>query len=124
MDNETKKMFEMLIKKLDTIEESQKEMKESQKEMKESRKRLETRQDEIFSVVKAIEHSNNTHKAEIDNIVYKVAHTEGIINKIGNVIIENRAIKIEASYSKLTPFAKPQGVMNKLLGYFHNNIID
>lgn len=42
MDNETKKMFEMLMKKLDTIN---------------------GRQDEIFSVVKAIEYSNNTHKA-------------------------------------------------------------
>ncbi|MBU3158337.1 M domain protein [Clostridium frigoris] len=72
MDNETKKMFEMLMKKLDA---------------------MEARQDEIFSVVKAIEHSNTTHKAEIDNITYKVAHTEGTINKIGNVIIENRAIK-------------------------------
>ena len=43
MDNETKKMFEMLMGKLDTISESQKNM--------------EIRQDEIFSVVKAIEHS-------------------------------------------------------------------
>lgn len=93
MDNETKKMFEMLMKKLDTIEESQKEMKESQKVMEERQKNMESRQDEIFSVVKAIEHSNTAHKAEIDNITYKVAHTEGTINKIGNIIIENRAIK-------------------------------
>ena len=93
MDNETKKMFEILMKKLDTIEESQKEMKESQKDMDERQKNMEIRQDEIFSVVKAIEHSNTTHKAEIDNITYKVAHTEGTINKIGNVISESRAVK-------------------------------
>ncbi len=93
MDNETKKMFEMLMNKLDNMEESQKEIKESQKVMEERQKNMEIRQDEIFSVVKAIEHSNTTHKAEIDNITYKVAHTEGTINKIGNVIIENRAIK-------------------------------
>ncbi|MBU3197717.1 M domain protein [Clostridium estertheticum] len=79
MDNETKKMFEMLMGKLDTISESQKNM--------------EIRQDEIFSVVKAIEHSNTTHKAEIDNITFKIAHTEGIINNIGNVINESRAVK-------------------------------
>jgi hypothetical protein len=72
MDTETKKMFEILIKKLDCIG---------------------TRQDEIFSVVKAIEHSNNEHKAEIDNITYKISHTEGTINKIGNVIAESRALK-------------------------------
>ncbi|MBU3159867.1 M domain protein [Clostridium frigoris] len=86
MDNETKKMFEILMKKLDTIEENQKEMYVSQKNM-------EIRQDEIFSVVNAIEHSNTTHKAEIDNIIYKVAHTEGTINKIGDVISESRAVK-------------------------------
>jgi len=79
MDNETKKMLEMLMGKLDTISESQKNM--------------EIRQDEIFSVVKAIEHSNTTHKAEIDNITYKISHTEGTINKIGNVINESRAVK-------------------------------
>ncbi|MBU3109452.1 M domain protein [Clostridium gasigenes] len=79
MDNETKKMFEMMMNKLDNIEEGQKNM--------------EIRQNEIFSVVKAIEHSNTTHKAEIDNIIYKVAHTEGTINKIGNIINESRAVK-------------------------------
>lgn len=79
MDNETKKMFEMLMNKLDIISESQKSM--------------EIRQDEIYSVVKAIEHSNVTRKAEIDNITHKLAHTEGTINKIGNVIIESRAVK-------------------------------
>jgi len=86
MDNETKEMFEMLMKKLDTIEETQKGMNVSQKNM-------EIRQDEIFSVVKAIEHSNTTHKAEIDNITYKIAHTEGTINKIGDVITESRTVK-------------------------------
>lgn len=79
MDNEIKEMFQMLINKIDTISESQKNM--------------EIRQNEIFSIVKAIEHSNTSHKAEIDNITYKVAHTEGIINKIGNVIIESIAVK-------------------------------
>ena len=72
-------MFEMLINKIDTISERLKSM--------------EIRQDEIFSVVKAIEHSNTTRKAEIDNITHKLAHTEGTINKIGNVIIEGRAVK-------------------------------
>ena len=69
MDNETKKIFEMLMGKLNTISESQKNMKKTQ--------------DELFSVLKAIEYSNTTNKAEIDNITYKIAHTEGTINKIG-----------------------------------------
>ena len=121
MDNETKQMFEILMKKLDNIEESQKEMKETQNgmqqsqmamektqidiiqsqkamektqiDMQQSQKNMEIRQNKIFSVVNAIEHSNTIHKAEIDNITYKVAHTEGTINKIGEVISERRLIK-------------------------------
>lgn len=93
MDNETKKMFEMLINRLDIISESQKSMDERQKSMIETQKNMEVRQDEIYSVVKAIEHSNATRKAEIDNITHRLAHTEGTINKIGNVIIESRAVK-------------------------------
>ena len=100
MDNETKKMFEMLMMKLDAIEVNQKEMYENQEGMKVSQegmkvslKNMEIRQDEMFSVVKAIEHSNTTHKAEIDNITYKIAHIEGTINKIGDVITESRAVK-------------------------------
>ena len=100
MDKETQKMFEMLMGKLDNIETSQKGMDKrlngmdkKLNGMDERQKDMEIRQDEIFSVVKAIELSNTTHKAEIDNITYKVAHTEGTINKIGNVINESRAVK-------------------------------
>lgn len=121
MDNETKQMFELIIKKLDNVEKLQETMgnrmenMDSRMESMENRmenievqqkkmvSRLENvekqqesmgrRQDEIFSVVKAIEHSNNIHKAEIDNLTYKIAHTEGTINNIGDIIIERKAIK-------------------------------
>jgi len=76
MDNETKKMFEILMNKLEN---------------------MGIRQDEIFSVVKAIEFSNTEHKAEIDNIIYKVAHTEGTLNKIGSVITDSKVIKEKRS---------------------------
>jgi len=76
MDNETKKMFEILMNKLEN---------------------MGIRQDEIFSVVKAIEFSNTENKAEIDNIIYKVAHTEGTLNKIGSVITDSKVIKEKRS---------------------------
>ena len=72
MDKETKQMFELVLNKLDS---------------------LDKRQNEIYSIVRSIEHSNNTHKAEIDNLNHKVAHNEGIINKIGDVINKSRSIK-------------------------------
>ena len=54
--------------------------------------RLESRQDEIYLVVKAIEHNNIVHGAEIDNLKFKVSHTEGTINAVGNVITTRKAI--------------------------------
>ena len=53
---------------------------------------LESRQDEIYIVVKAIEHNNVVHGAEIDNLKFKVSHTEGTINAVGNVITTRKAI--------------------------------
>jgi len=79
MDKEAKQMFELILSKLDNIEKKQESM--------------EKRQDEIFDVVKAIEHSNNIKTAEIDNLKYKVAHVEGTINGIENFIEKRRAIK-------------------------------
>lgn len=79
MDNETKSMFELVLQKLDKIENRMETM--------------ESRQDEIYSVVKAIEHSNNVRKAEIDNLTYKVAHVEGTVNGVGELIQSRRSIK-------------------------------
>ena len=53
---------------------------------------LESRQDEIYLVVKAIEHSNQVHGAEIDNLKFKVSHMEGTINAVGDVITTRKAI--------------------------------
>lgn len=93
MDNETKQMFELIIKKLDNIEKQQENMGSRLENVEKQQESMDRHQNEIFSVVKAIEHSNNIHKAEIDNLTYKIAHTEGTINNIGDIIIERKAIK-------------------------------
>ena len=80
MDNEIKQMFDVMLNKLNNIEQKQNNMEQGQKAMQTSVNTIDQRQDEIFTIVKAIEHSNTTHKAEIDNLTYKVAHTEGTIN--------------------------------------------
>ena len=79
MDKETKKMFELILDKLGTLEDKLGTLEDKMGTM-------EIKQDEIFEVVKAIEHSNNTRKAEIDNLNHKVAHVEGTINGIGELI--------------------------------------
>ena len=70
MDKETREMFELVLDKLES---------------------MEKRQDEIFGVVKAIEHSNNAHKAEIDNLTHRVAHVEGTVTGVAEFIQKRRA---------------------------------
>jgi peptidoglycan hydrolase CwlO-like protein len=56
----------------------------------------ETRQDEIYSVAKSIEHSNTVRKAEkaeIDNLTHKVSYVEGTISALGEVIEKRKAIQ-------------------------------
>lgn len=79
MEKEIKEMLGLILNKIGGIE---------------SRlDRLESRQDEIYLVVKAIEHNNEVHGAEINNLQYTVHYIEGTFNGIGDVIITRKAIK-------------------------------
>lgn len=70
MDKETREMFELVLDKLEG---------------------MEKRQDEIFEVAKAIEHSNNARKAEIDNLTHRIAHVEGTVNGVAEFIQKRKA---------------------------------
>ncbi len=78
MEKELKDMLGRILTKLDGLESKM--------------DGFELRQDEIFLVVKAIEHNNLVHGAEIDNLKFKVSHIEGTINAVGNVITTRKAI--------------------------------
>ena len=46
---------------------------------------VEVRQDEVYQIVKAIEHSNQVRKAELDNHEYKIAKLEGKFKAAGKI---------------------------------------
>ncbi len=48
-------------------------------------KSIKTRQDEIYNVVKAVEHSNNVGKAELDKHNFRLARLEGRFKQIARV---------------------------------------
>ena len=93
LDKETRQMFELILQKLDSMEKRQENMEERYDNMGKKYDNMDKKQDEIYSVVKAIEHSNNVRKAEIDNLTHKVAHVEGTINGVGELIQDRRLIK-------------------------------
>ncbi|MHB8074773.1 M domain protein [Desulfosporosinus fructosivorans] len=72
MDTETKKMFELIVNKLND---------------------MESRQNEIYQAVKAIEHANQVHRAEIDNVKVRADYLEGTFNNIGKVLNTRKSIK-------------------------------
>ncbi|KGK91559.1 M domain protein [Desulfosporosinus sp. HMP52] len=99
MENEIKEMFGVILNKLGNIEvrldriESRMGRLESKMNSLEIRMdHLESRQDETYLVVKAIEHSNQVHRAEIDNLRHSVANVEGTLSTIGEVITKRKAI--------------------------------
>ncbi|HEY8875678.1 MAG TPA: M domain protein [Desulfosporosinus sp.] len=85
MDNEIKEMFGVILNKLNGIE-----LRMDKFELRMNK--LDSRQDEIFLVVKATEHNNTVHGAEIDNIKFKVHHLDGTFNAIGEVITSRKAV--------------------------------
>ena len=72
MDTETKKMFELIVNKLND---------------------MESKQNEIYQVVKAIEYANQVHRAEIDNVKVRADYLEGTFNNIGKVLNTRMSVK-------------------------------
>lgn len=91
MDKETREMFGLVLDKLEGMEKKQEGMEKSLESMRKRQENMEKRQDEIFEVVKAIEHSNNSRKAETDNLTHRIAHVEGTVNGVAEFIQERRA---------------------------------
>lgn len=55
----------------------------------EGQKRIEIRQDEIYQVVRAIEHNNQVGRSELDSQNIRLAKVEGKFKKAGKVFAED-----------------------------------
>lgn len=69
MDNETKQMFEMILRKLDNIQESHKELKESNKELKEGQKRIEEKLNVVYEHTAKITEDITATNMKIDEVI-------------------------------------------------------
>ena len=93
MENELKDMLGLILNKLDRLESKMVGLESRMVGLESRMDKLESRQGEIYLVVTAIEHNNQVHRAEINNLQYKVDYVEGTINAIGEVITTRKAIK-------------------------------
>ncbi len=94
-----KNMFDLILNKLgtidgrlDAIDQRLDAMDQRLDAMDQRIFSLERRQDEIFEVVKAIEHSNQVFKAEMDSVNLRISHVEGTLNAVGETINKRKIV--------------------------------
>jgi len=64
-------------------------LESGQNDLKLDFKNMQTRQDEIYQVVRAIEHSNQVGKSELDSQNIRLAKVEGKIKKVAKAFNED-----------------------------------
>jgi len=70
------------------IETIQKDIQNNLNRLETRMERVEVRQDEIYQVVKAIEHSNQVGRSETDSQSLRLAGVEGKLKKVAGVLSE------------------------------------
>lgn len=53
---------------------------------------VKMRQDEIYQIVKAIDHSNNVARAELDNYKFRLAKVEGKLRRVAKAYSEDEPV--------------------------------
>ena len=87
-----KNMLDLILNKLGAIDQRLDAIDQRLDAMDQRIFSLERRQDEIFEVVKAIEHSNQVFKAEMDNANIRLSHLEGTLNAVGETINKRKIV--------------------------------
>lgn len=72
-----------------TNEEFQKTVLHELKDIKAKIFNMDVRQDEIYQLVRAIEHSNQVGKSESDSQNIRLAKVEGKLKKVSKILIED-----------------------------------
>lgn len=75
MDKETKQMFELILSKLDSIENRQESMDKRQENM-------ENRQEEIYILQRTLEENVRVTRAEQEKMMYILADIQGKVTKL------------------------------------------
>jgi chromosome segregation ATPase len=89
---ENDKFQKIVISELKGIKGEIKEIKGEIGEIKTRVSNIEVRQDDIYQVVRAIEHSNIVGKSELDSHNIRIAKVEGKIKKAAKVFSQNAEV--------------------------------
>jgi hypothetical protein len=107
MDKETKQMFELILTKLDNMEQKQDSMEQKQDSMEQKQNSMEQKQDsmdkrhdEVYVMQRGLEENAKVTRAEQDKMMHILSDIQGKVTKLSgeveeheNFISQIRAIK-------------------------------
>jgi chromosome segregation ATPase len=96
MDNMEIRMDSMETR-MDSMETRMDKMEANQDEMSKKLNTMETRQDEIYQVVTAIEHSNQVGRSELDSQNVRLSKVEGKLKKTARIYNDEVEIEIASN---------------------------
>ncbi|UZW15736.1 hypothetical protein OSC52_07930 [Clostridium pasteurianum] len=81
LDKETKQMFELVLKKLDSMEKRFDSMETRQESMETGQESMQKRQDEMYLLFRSLEENVKVTRAEQEKATYILADMQGKITK-------------------------------------------
>jgi len=82
MDKETKQMFELILTKLDSMEQKQDSMEQKQDSM-------DKRQDEVYIMQRGLEENAKVTRAEQDKMMHILSDIQGKVTKLTGEVEEH-----------------------------------
>ena len=82
MDKETKQMFELILSKLDSMEQKQDSMEQKQNSM-------DKRQDEVYIMQRGLEENAKVTRAEQDKMMHILSDIQGKVTKLTGEVEEH-----------------------------------
>ena len=89
MDKETKQMFELILSKLDSMEQKQENMEQKQDSMEQKQDSMNKRQDEVYIMQRGLEENDKVIRAEQDKMMHILSDIQGKVTKLAGEVEEH-----------------------------------
>ncbi|MGH4118060.1 hypothetical protein [Clostridium sp.] len=89
MDKETKQMFELILSKLDNMEQKQDSMEQKQDSMEQKQDSMDKRQDEVYIMQRGLEENAKVTRAEQDKMMHILFDIQGKVTKLTGEVEEH-----------------------------------
>jgi len=89
MDKETRQMFELVLAKLDNMEQKQDSMEQKLDNMEQKQDSMDKRQDEVYIMQRGLEENAKVTRAEQDKMMHILSDIQGKVTKLTGEVEEH-----------------------------------